>query len=162
MSIDVEGLRSTIRKIKRQIARRHIVGLDEDVIRLEQIAAAAEAKSPNGGGLPAAGLKLPPEIVVPHPDVIAEYLSGRPGLANQVQTMAAALLEDFRNDRSEIELVVYQDPEIDDRQLTFYVRLAEYDDSLMPRLHTVVEQVERQFPPSSDWILVTTDHRSIA
>jgi len=157
MSIDVDGLRRTIRNIEEQL--KH---LGEEVVRLRRIADDAEAQSSNGAGLPAAGLSLPPEVVVPRPDEVDDFVRAHPELSDRLREMAAALLEEFRGDRSEIELVVYQDPEIDDRQLTFYVRLAEYDDSLLPRLHTVIEQVERRFPSSSDWILVTTDHRSIA
>ena len=158
MSVDVEGLRSTIRNIKQQIARQGIVGLDDDVDRLERIATDAEAQSSDAADSATCVFNLPPEIVVARPDAVNEYVRAHPKLADLVRDMAAALVDEFRGERSEIELALYQDPEIDDRQLTFYVRLPEYDDSLVPRLEAVSEQVDSRFPPTPEWVLVTTDY----
>ena len=159
MSVDVQGLRSTIRDIKQRIARQQIVGLEEDVARLEQIADDAERQSSAGAGSATPSLELPAEIVVPRPDEVSAYVRAHPELADLVRDMAAALVEEFRGERSEIELDLYQDPESDERQLTFYVRLPEYDDSLLPRIHAVSEQVDSRYPPTPDWVLVTTDYR---
>ncbi len=159
MSVDVEGLRSTIQSIRQQIARQGIVGLDDDVVRLEQIADAAEAEPPDAADSAATELSLPSEIVVPRPDAVNQYVRAYPELADLARDMATALVEEFRGERSEIELDLYQDPEIDDRYLVFYVRLPEYDDSLMPRIRTISEQVDSRVPPTPEWVHVSTDYR---
>src|SRR5438067_1686782 len=142
--------------------QRAISKLEDDVAQLRRLAnAAADGGASSNGDLSDVGLTLPPEIVVRDPNAVATYLSAHPNLTELVGEKAAALVEEFRGERSEIELVLYQDPEIDDRQLTFYVRVPDYDDSLMPRLDAVWEQVDGRYPPTHDWVLVTTDHRPI-
>ena len=98
------------------------------------------------------GLSLPAEIVVRDPGAVAAYVRVHPDLASVVSEMAAALVSEFRGERSEIGLVLYRDPEIDDRQLTLYVRVPEYGEMLMPRLDAVWERVDSRFPPTPDWV----------
>src|SRR5687768_709537 len=111
MSIDVEGLRSTIRSIRHHIARQQIVGLEEDVARLQQIAENAE-----GGSRSSAdpdhdlGVALPSVVRVSNPHEISAYLSRHPDMTRLVEEAALQLAEEFRGDRSEIELVLYRDP----------------------------------------------------
>jgi hypothetical protein len=157
MSVDVDGLRSAIQNIKLQIA-----GLEDDVLRLEQIADEAEARPPSPGVSASDTLDLPPGIVVSKPDVVSQFVRAHPGLVKLVHEMATVLLDEFDEERAEIELTLYQDPEIDDRYLVLYVRLPEYDDSLMPRLHAVSERVDSRFSASDEWVLVTTDFRPLA
>jgi hypothetical protein len=103
------------------------------------------------------GLDLPTEIVVAQPGEIAQYLKLHPALTKIVSDMAAALVEEFRGELSEIELAVYQDPEIDDRYLIYFVRVPEYDETLSPRLDEVWTRVDSRFPPSGEWVQVSTD-----
>jgi len=149
MTLDTSDLRSTIE------------ALEEQVARLRQIADAAESQSSRVADLAAVGLTLPPEVIVTRPDEIAQYLRKHPDLTAVVGEMAAALVEEFRGERSEIEVVLYQDPEIDDRYLTLYVRVPNYDDTLVPRLDAVWERVDSGYPPTPEWVQVTTDHRPI-
>lgn len=161
MSIDVQGLRSTIRNIKQEIARQQIVGLDEEIDRLERIADDAEHRSRNGADSATCDLNLPPEIVAPRPDAVNEYVRAHLELADLVRDMAAALVEEFRGERSQIELDLYQDPEIDDRYLTLIVRLPEYDDSLMPRIKAVTRPFDDRRAKTDGWILITSDYEPI-
>ena len=156
MNVDVEGLRSTIRNIEEQM--KH---LGEEVVRLRRIADDADAQSPHGAGLSASGLNLPPEIVVRRPDEIDTFVRAHPELSDRLRAMAAALVEEFRAEHSEIKLAIYQDPETDDRQLTLYVRQLVYDDALIPRIEAVSDRVDSQFPPTPEWILVTTDYHPL-
>jgi len=156
MSVDVEGLRRTIRNIEEQM--KH---LGEEVDRLRRIADDAEAQSANGVGLPAAGLDLPREIVVPHPEAVAEYIGADQQLTLLVQDMATALVGEFRGERSEIELDLYQDPEIEDHFLVLYVRAPEYEDGFMDRLDSVAERFNDRRSQSDGWVLVTSDFEPI-
>ena len=145
MTIDTSDLRSTISALEDQVAR------------LRRIADAADAHTIPVTDPASVGLAVPPDIIVRRLEEIVGYVRAHPHLKDLVTEMAAALVDEFRGERSEIELVLYQDPEIDDRQLTFYVRLPEYDDSLMPRIRAVSEHVDNRFPPGPDWVHVTTD-----
>lgn len=148
MSIDVEGLRRTIRNIEEQM--KH---LGEEVVRLRRIADDAEAQLPNG-----AGLKLPPEIVVPRPDAVEEYLQAHPDSADVIREFAAALVDEFRRDRSAIVLDAEDDDYIDEKDLVFTVRVATYDDSFMDRLHAVEERFDDRLAQTSGSVYATTDY----
>ncbi|HZO28925.1 MAG TPA: hypothetical protein VFH48_23375 [Chloroflexota bacterium] len=136
---------------------RTITTLEAEAARLRRVAAEAATVA----DLMSVGLTLPSEVVVACPGIIVEYLRAHPDLVPLVGEMATALVDEFRGEHSQIELVLYQDPEIDDRQLTFYVRLPLYNATLIPRLHAVSERVDSLFPPTPDWVLVTTDYRPI-
>jgi hypothetical protein len=153
MTLDVRGLKSAVSRLL------------DDAAEIQRIVAASAAESGQIGEgdqvtpTETIDLGLPAEIIVPRPDAVAEYLRAHPDLVAVVREMAAALVKEFRGEPSEIELALYQDPEIDERYLTYYVRVPEYDDSLMPRIRAVSEQVDSRYPPTPEWVLVTTDHR---
>ena len=153
MSVDVQGLRSTIRSIRQQL-----VGLEEDVARLEQIADGAEAPSPDAPVSATPELGLPPEIVVPRPDAVAAYLRAHPDTVDVVRELASALIHEFRNQRSAIMLDTEQDAYVDEVDLVFNVRVAAYDQALMDRLHCVEERFDDRLARSSGSVYVTTDH----
>jgi hypothetical protein len=159
MSLDTSDVQSAIRKIESDMRR-----LQADV---EQLRRTVDASEVSGMGLPQdaptdLGLNLPAEIVVKQPGEIAQYLRTRPTLTRIVSDMAIALVEEFRGERSEIELAVYQDPEIDDHYLIYYVRVPQYDDTFAPRLHGVWARVDSRCSPSREWIQVSTDYQPIA
>jgi hypothetical protein len=161
MTLDVQDLQNAVNRLVDQAAQIQRI--------LDQAAASGSATSESNGSDEAdratspesANLDLPPEIVVPRPAVVAEYLGTHPDLVQIVRDMAAALVEEFGNERSEIELALYQDPEIDDRYLTFYVRIPIYDDTLMPRLEAVSERFDDRRSRGDGWVLITTDHEPI-
>lgn len=166
MSVDVHGLRSTIRDMQQQIA-----GLERDVARLQQIADNAEGVTRSSAdpghdlGVPAPGLDgigpaLPSVVRVRDPHEIAAYLSRHPDMTRLVAEAAVELADEFRGDRSEIELVLYRDPEIEDRTLTFYVRVPDYE-HLKERLDTVLDRLDDTLEQGSEMILITSDYRPI-
>ena len=158
MTLDTSDLQGAIRKIESDMRR-----LQSDVEQLKRVAdTVATGDVPfSAGSLSEVGLTLPSDMVVRKPAEIAAYLREHPDLTEIVGEMAAALVEEFRGERSEIELVLYQDPEIDDRQLTIYVRVPEYDDSLMPRIDAVSERFDERLTHTSDLILITTDYHPV-
>lgn len=125
--------------------------------------APASAEAPGSPQPPGVGVALPPEVRVPRPAVVAACLRDHPDVAGTVGEMAAAVVVELQGERSEIELDLYEDPEIDDyRYLTFYVRVPEYDGTLLDRLDTVAEQFDDRFTHTSDMVLITTDHRPMS
>jgi hypothetical protein len=153
MSLDLSELQRTIFGIESRMSR-----LRDDVHRLRRVADAAALQSPAALDLARASLPLHPEIVVRRPDEVVGYLHAHPDLKEIVEEMSAALIEEFRGESSQVELAVYQDPEIEERELTFYVRLAHYDDTLMPRIHRVSERFDDRFPRASGNVCITTDY----
>jgi hypothetical protein len=158
MSLDTSDVQGAIRKIESDMRR-----LQADVDQLRRTVSASEvpAMPLPEGTLTDLGLNLPAEIIVKQPNEIVQYLRAHPTLTKVAVEMAAALVEEFRGERSEIELGVYQDPEIDDRYLIYYVRLSEYDEGFAPRLDALWERVDSRFPASGEWIQVSTDYQPI-
>jgi hypothetical protein len=156
MSLDLPELQRAIFKVETDMSR-----LRDDVHQLRRIADAAAVQYPHALAFARASLPLPSEIVVRRPDEVVGYLHVHPELKEIVVEMAVALVEEFRGEHSEIELVVYRDPEIEDRSLTFYVRVAKYDDTLMPRLDAISRQFDEPFRQASDFVLITTDYQSV-
>jgi hypothetical protein len=155
MTLDLVDLQEALFRLEADMSR-----VREDVARLRRFAdTAAESDLLPSSDFDKLGIVLPHEIRVRRPDVVAGYVAAHPDVKDLVADMAAALVEELRSERSEIELALYQDPEIDDQQLTFYVRVSEYDDSFMERIDAVSERVESGRPPTLDWVLVTTDFR---
>jgi hypothetical protein len=150
MSANLSELYSTIRRLK------------DDVALLSRIAESVEQERVAAGTAESPGVELPSEVRVPRPSAVAAYLQADPDLVPIVSGMATALVYEFRNERHEIELTLYEDPEIDDPHLVFYVRLPSYGESLMPRLDAVSEPFDEPLRTTSDRVLITTDYEPIS
>jgi hypothetical protein len=63
--------------------------------------------------------------------------------------------------RSEIQLslMVYRNPEIEDRYLTLRVRSAGYGDTLREAIRAVQNRMTAEFRSSSGWLHIGTDYR---
>lgn len=151
MTVDLSELHRTIRR------------LQDDVAHLSEVAAAIEEVDAisSEGGPPEPGVELPSEIVVPDPKSVATYLRAHADLVPIVRDLAVALVEEFRSEPAEIELSVYQDPEIDDPHLVFDVRLSRYDESFVPRLRAASEPFDRRRSTTDGWVIVSTDFGTV-
>jgi hypothetical protein len=156
MSVDLSELQRVIFKMEQDI-----VHLMDEVFELRRIADAVALQSPELLDRARAKLPLSPEIVMQRPDEIAGYLRAHPDLLPMLHHIATALVYEFQGERSDIELVVYQDPEIFGRSLTVYVRVLEYGDAFSSRLESVVRRFDDQFRGALDHILITTDYGPI-
>ena len=155
MTLDLAELQGALLKLEQDMGR-----VREDIAQIRRFAnAAAKSDLLPEADLRALGLTLPREILVRRTDVVAGYLAAHPDLTELVGEVAAALVEEFRGERSEIEPPLYQDPEIEDQYLAYYVRVPRYDDSLLPRIRAVSEKVDNRFPLGPNWVHVTTDSR---
>ena len=157
MSLDLSDLQCAIFKLESDIGQ-----LKDDAAQLRRTADAAALQFPSALDVARAFLMLPSEIIVQRPDEVVGYLYVHPDLRDMVGQMAVALVEEFRGELSEIELVVYRDYESVERSLTYYVRLGAYDDdSLIPRLDAISRRCDDRFAQTSDFILITSDYHPI-
>lgn len=58
---------------------------------------------------------------------------------------------------AQLVLRVYRDPEIEDAYLTLYVRLREYDESVMDKIESAESEFLHLLTDKSGWLLLTTD-----
>ena len=92
-----------------------------------------------------------------HTDRILEYLLQHPELMEVVPVMVEAARRHFP--QAQLVMDVYQDPEIEDRYLVLYVRLEQYDESLVERLEKAEEEYLSRLANKEGWIQLTTDFR---
>jgi hypothetical protein len=59
----------------------------------------------------------------------------------------------------QLSLMVYRDPEIDDRYLTLRVRSARYDDTLREAIRAVQNRMADDLNSASGWLHIGTDYR---
>lgn len=149
MSVSLPELQNRISRLEAEAAelRRIVNGLT----------AGAPPLADGAGMSVSAGLSLPPEVVVPRPDAVAEYLRAHPDVTAIVGEMAAAVVQELRGERSEIVLEVANDDYVDETYLVFNVRLPTYDERFVERLDSVVEPFDDRFAVTDGWVLVTTD-----
>jgi hypothetical protein len=62
--------------------------------------------------------------------------------------------------RAHLSLEVYQDPEIDDKYLTLYIRLQKYDSTVMKQIKEVRREYADMLKDASGWFLLTTDFKA--
>lgn len=142
--------------------RERSAQLENEAALLRRIADETERAQGSGSPLAELGLTLPPSILVPDPGAVAGYLRVYPDLVPVVRDMATALVKEFRSEPSEIELTINHDPEFYDPYVKFYVRVARYDRSLMPRLERIARRFDDRRRASGGWVLITTDHKPIS
>jgi hypothetical protein len=156
-------MQGAIARLERDMSR-----MQEDLAQIRRIAEARSSSEPvtlaaqgSGANPSGIGLVLPPEVIVHDPAEVESYLDEHPELTAVVSEMAAALVQEFRDERSEIELVRYQDPEIDDHYLAFYVRLPIYGEQFIPRIKSVMRAFDDRRAGSDGWVVVTSDFEPV-
>jgi hypothetical protein len=100
-------------------------------------------------------------ILCPRPDRVAAYLWIYPDVANLVTGLADALVREFDGERSEIELDLHEDPEIDDQYLQFMVRKPTYEDGFVDRLLRLMRKFHDERRRTSGWVMASTDFRPL-
>ena len=97
-------------------------------------------------------------IVVPQPPAVRSYLASHRDLAKILPLVCERARREFGQE-VELTLKVYRDPEINDRYLTLYVRLAAYDDTTISRMDGVTQDFDEELCSVSGYLLLTTDFR---
>ena len=89
---------------------------------------------------------------------VEKYLADHTDIELLIIDVCKRIRETFEP-TSELALAVYEDPEIEDRYLTLYVRQATYDRDIIERIEAVCGEFQRQLETASGYLLVTTDFR---
>lgn len=93
------------------------------------------------------------------PDIaVNQYLVEFPDILPVVKKLSALAVKTFSKS-STLTLELYQDPEIDDRYLTLYVRQQHYDKSIRNQLNAITEAISEDLCNTSGWIIITTDYQ---
>jgi hypothetical protein len=100
---------------------------------------------------------LAEEVRVNDADRIREYLLRFPGMIDVVLQAVYAARRHFPE--AQLVMEVYQDPEIDDRYLVLYVRLKQYNDSIVERLQRAEAEFLDHLADTEGWLQLTTDFR---
>lgn len=98
------------------------------------------------------------QVAVPHPRRVAAYLKAHPRLARLLPEICAEARVTLGK-HVELSLEVYNDPEIDDRYLTLYVRRSGYDAGLIEQIDALREQTNPRLEAVQGYLLIMTDFR---
>jgi hypothetical protein len=100
---------------------------------------------------------LPSEqVIIPNRTEVCDYLQSHYVLLDDLQFIVEKCIEQF-DQQTQLSIEVYHDPEIEDSNLTIYIRQQHYDENIMSSIQEVREKYRDTFHDKSDWIHVTTD-----
>jgi hypothetical protein len=97
-------------------------------------------------------------VTIPESRAVREYLVNHPDMA-RIILVAAREARRILGSEIQLSLILYQDPEIDDRYLTLRVRSANYDDKLREALRAVQNRMAHDLNSASGWLHIGTDYR---
>jgi hypothetical protein len=89
---------------------------------------------------------------------VFRYLQDRCRLRAALPAVCAKARDEF-GPGAELDLEVYADPEIDDRYLSLYVRMADFGPDRVERFANLSERIAADLEKTEGDILVTTDFR---
>lgn len=96
-------------------------------------------------------------VLIRDKERLHDYLRRYPGIGDLIEK--AVKLVKARFPRSNLELGVYQDPEIDDEYVILCIRQEYYDEGFMQRIEEVEEAIAGQLKESEGWFQLTTDFK---
>jgi hypothetical protein len=97
-------------------------------------------------------------VVVPKPAEVRDYLLNYPGMIDLLQPFCRIAREGFEIP-TQLSLEVYRDPEVDDEDLTLYVRQEHCDDQIMDIIEDIRTEYYKHLTGESGWLHLTTDFR---
>lgn len=96
-------------------------------------------------------------IKVNDKESICDYLNKFPDIIDIIPKAVSATREYFPD--AQIVLDLYIDPEIDDKYLVLYVRLKEYEGSIIELLDKARLEILDELKDKKGWIQITTDYK---
>jgi hypothetical protein len=96
-------------------------------------------------------------IKVNNKESICDYLNKFPDIIDIIPKAVSATREYFPY--AQIVLDLYIDPEIDDKYLVLYVRLKEYEGSIIELLDKARLEILDELKDKKGWIQITTDYK---
>lgn len=97
------------------------------------------------------------QVRLSKPDQIREYLLQFPDLMDIIPLALRAAQSRFPE--AQPALSVYHDPEVEDHYLALYVRLKQYDESVMERIEAAEAEFIDRLADKEGWLQLTTDFR---
>jgi hypothetical protein len=96
-------------------------------------------------------------IKVNNKESICDYLNKFPDIIDIIPKAVSAARVYFPD--AQIVLDLYIDPEIDDKYLVLYVRLKEYEGSIIELLDKARLEILDELKDKKGWIQITTDYK---
>ena len=101
----------------------------------------------------------PLKVITERPGEVEEYLANHADLGSALEEICTAVRAEF-GAGTELSLVLYQDPEVQDRYLPLCVRQHQYTPNIMDRIEAVANPFMAMLDSLSGHLLITTDfHR---
>jgi hypothetical protein len=97
-------------------------------------------------------------ILIPQPSELRQYFLAHPDVLDVIVAVCEDVHHKFAAP-TQLSLEVYEDPEIEDKYPTLYVRQAQYDENLLRQLKKSRSDYEQMLRNKSGWFLLTTDFR---
>ena len=98
------------------------------------------------------------KISIPEPAAVKDYLLRYPDIGRVLPSLCKITSERFEMP-AQLSLEVYEDSEIDDEDLTLYVRQEDYDDQIMDIIEEIRTEYYKLLTGKSGWLHLTTDFR---
>ncbi|MFO0969946.1 MAG: hypothetical protein U0793_30705 [Gemmataceae bacterium] len=97
-----------------------------------------------------------PGVVIRDAGEVSSYLGQHPELRKLLPSICAEVRAALGKD-VELSLEVYNDPEIDDRYVTLYVRESRYEADILDRLQKISDGFNHRLEDIPGYFLLTTD-----
>lgn len=91
-------------------------------------------------------------------DSVGEYLILHPQITDNLDQISQILRQNLGQE-PEISLEVYEDPEIEDEYLVFYIKDKNQNPELLGKIDKMFEEIYPLIENSSGWVLLTPDFR---
>ena len=95
-------------------------------------------------------------ILTPNVEAVMAYLAVHRQLARLLPKIAAQVRKEL-GPQVELSLEIYEDPEMDDRYMTLYVRKEKYESDILDRLQAVSEGFNPRLEKVPGYLLLATD-----
>jgi hypothetical protein len=95
-------------------------------------------------------------VLVPNALEVGTYITLHPEMAQMLPSICADVRQSF-GPQVELSLELYQDPEIDDRYLTLYVRKEIYEVDTLDRLEAISDRFNSKLEAIPGYLLLATD-----
>jgi predicted RNase H-like HicB family nuclease len=97
-------------------------------------------------------------IEIPEPGKVFSYLLAHSDMINFVELVSKLTVKRF-GIGTRFSLEVYEDPEIEDKYLTLYIRQEHYDNRIIHEIKSIQSEYIKELSKLSGWFIITADFR---
>ena len=98
------------------------------------------------------------KVFIPEYNQVHDYLLRYPDMIDILPLVCKKATEKWE-EKIQLSLEVYHDPEIEDEYLTLYVRQKDYDENIMDQIKEIRAIYEEMLIEKNGWFLMTTDFK---